>query len=390
MVAPQQVSNGYVQSNNGGVLRFHHGKMTSSYHVRQRQDKYRNQKESYQTGTISNPLNRYSRKIGHGAGIEKKKQSQLPDTEVIEIDDGVNPDVEVGPAIPDGGAHGAASALWSYFMPLNSFTCKCNRCHLVLNLPSSENTKLGSSSSPMVQHLMKCLETAEYKEFIHKRETRYDNEKKELDKQKREEVELSLKKGPLLTSVVKGAPIWCLFRQMKTFLPNGLPDSDFATCMIKDCFKVVRIVRQSASAMILHLADDHVKFHDLYLENHKKTSKELRKLIQDQENEEDRLLKSEKADKLAQKQKENINPNSISKRKSSYEEDEKTTNEYENFNNSNSTLRDYFVPLGMLYAKCKSCHTTLSVEVSFNRSMVLSLSTIWGHWYFIKYPKAPI
>ena len=94
------------------------------------------------------------------------------------------------------------------------------------------------------------------------------------------------------------------------------------------------------------------------------------------------MLKSEKADKLAQKQKENIKPSSTSKRKSSYEEDEKTTNEYENFNNSNSPLRAYFLPLGMLYAKCKSCHTTLSVEVGLNRSMVLSFSRIWGHWYY--------
>ena len=73
MPAPQAVSNGYVSSQTGGILRFSHGKMTSSYHVRHRQDRDRNQKESYLTGSIKNPLNRYSRQIG--LGLEQNRWS---------------------------------------------------------------------------------------------------------------------------------------------------------------------------------------------------------------------------------------------------------------------------------------------------------------------------
>ena len=375
MPAPQIVQNGYISSQTGGVLRFHQGRMTSNYHVRHRQDRERNQKESYKTGSIKDPLNRYSRKIGLGVGIDKH---QTP--EIIDVEDGVNPDEEVGPSLPEGGLDGASSALWSYFMPLNSFTCKCNKCQRTLNISSSEDAKLASSSSPMVQHLMKCLENSEYKDFIRKRETRYETEKKELDKEKKNEVENAMKKGPLLTSVMKGAPIWCLFKQMTSFKPSGLPESENATCMIKGCYKVVRILRQSATAMIVHLADEHAKLHDLYVENHKRSTRELLDTIKEYDKEQDQINKVEKANKIANQQ--NINtkndkPNNITlsfngrKRKETYEEDEKTTREHEHFNNSNSTLREYFVPLGMLpLAKCKTCHSTVSVQVSKSRIML--------------------
>ena len=367
MPAPQITTNGYVGSQSGGVLRFHHGKMTSNYHVRHRQDRDRNQKESYKTGSIKNPLNRYSRLIGEGVGVDKVG-SQSKEAEIIELDEGVNPDEEVGPSLPSGALNEGSSALWGYFMPLNSFTCKCNKCQRTLNISSSEDTKFASSSSPMVQHLIKCLEPAQYKEFIRKRETRYESEKKELEKEKKNELGEALKKGPLLTSVIKGAPIWCLFKTMTKFTPSGLPEYENATCMAKGCFKVVRIIRQSATAMIVHLADEHAKLHDLYVENHKKPIRELLELIKEHDKEQDQWNKVESANKITKQKETSDKPNiTLSfhgrKRKESYEEDEKTTREYENFTNSNSTLREYFVPLGMLYAKCKNCHATVSVEV---------------------------
>ena len=401
MPAPQAVSNGYVSSQTGGILRFSHGKMTSSYHVRHRQDRDRNQKESYLTGSIKNPLNRYSRQIGLGVGVDKNSIGKQTNAEVIDLEDGVNPDLEVGPSVPDSGLDGASTTLWCYFMPLNSFTCKCNKCQRTLNISSSEETTLGISSSPMVEHLMKCLEPSEYKDFIKKRETRYENEKKDIEKEKKIEVEANLRKGPLLTSVVKGAPIWSLFKPMTTFLPSGLPASENATCMVKNCFKVIRIVRESATAMIVHLAQEHEILHDIYNQNYKRSVRELRELITEHNDEVEKLLKSEKATKLLDKiskgdtntMRHNISKvdnkdvrdngdylsfnnywrsdslipgNKRNKKGSSYEEDDKTTKEYERFSNSESTLRDFFVPLGTLYAKCKNCHTTIGVEVSLN------------------------
>ena len=123
--------------------------------------------------------------------------------------------------------------------------------------------------------------------------------------------------------------------------------------------------------MIVHLADEHAKLHDLYVENHKKSIRELLEAIKEHDQEESQINKVEKANKIA---KQNVNSEDDKpqitlsfngrKRKQSYDEDEKTTREHEKFNNSNSTLREYFVPLGMLYAKCKSCHSTVSVQVS--------------------------
>ena len=175
---------------------------------------------------------------------------------------------------------------------------------------------------------------------------------------------------------MKGAPIWNFFKQMNTFLPSGLPDSEFVTCLEKGCFKVVRIVRQTATAMIMHLADEHVRLHDLYIENHRKSAKELRELKKECQAEEEQSTKMEKANKLAQQgsgsnQKTNIQSISIESSQFLFSEDkrqifeeENITKEFEDFSNSNSTIREYFVPIGMLYAKCKTCHLTLSIQVS--------------------------
>ena len=380
--APQVTSNGYVNSQTGGILRFHHGKMTSNYHVRHRQDKERNQKDSFKTGSIKNPLNRYSRQIGQGYGIGKDNPPQK-EPEIIDIEDGVNPDEVVGPTVPAGALDAGSSALWGYFKPVNSFTSICNNCKRTMNLSSSESdSNLSTSSSPMVQHLMKCLDPSEYKAFIKKRETRLETERKETEKKKEHEFEINLKKGPLLTSVVKGAPIWCIFKPMTMFKPSGLPQSENATCMIKGCFKVIRIIRQSATAMIVHLADEHSAIHDLYVENHKKPVRELSEILKDNEREQNIKAMEANASKLTKKSdsnksddsnkpkemslSNNLTNNKVASRKRTmvYEEDERTTREFEKFSNTNSALRGYFTELGILFAKCKSCHTTLKVEVS--------------------------
>merc|ERR1711923_390794 len=232
----------------------------------------------------------------------------------------------------------------------------------------------------MVQHLMKCLDPNEYKAFIKKRESRLETEKKEVAKKKEHEFEINLKKGPLLTSVVKGAPIWTIFKAMTMFKPCGLPQSENATCMIKGCFKVIRIIRQSATAMIVHLADEHHAIHDLYVENHKKPTRELLEILKDHEKETNILAMKEKSELLNKANEEkkasdsskfkdmslsnNTSNNKVAnrKRKDVYEEDEKTTREQEHFSNQNSAIRAYFTELGILFAKCKTCHTTLKVE----------------------------
>ena len=373
--APQVTSNGYVSSQPGGVLRFHHGKMTSNYHVRHRQDTERNQKESFQTGSIKNPLNRYSRQIGQGYGIGKDSDKKAP-AEVFDVEDGVNPDEVVGPSVPAGALDAGSSALWGYFKPINSFTSICNNCKRTMNLSSKESdSNLANSASPMVQHLMKCLDPNEYKAFIKKRENRLETEKKEIAKKKEHEFEINLKKGPLLTSVVKGAPIWCIFKAMTMFKPPGLPQSENATCMIKGCFKVIRIIRQSATAMIVHLADEHHAIHDIYVEHHKKSTRELSEILKEHEKETNIIAMKEKSELLNKANDKPFKDMSLSnntsnnkvaarKRRQEYEEDEKITREQEHFSNPNSTLRGYFTELGILFAKCKHCHNTLKVEVS--------------------------
>ena len=224
--------------------------------------------------------------------------------------------------------------------------------------------------------------TEEFRErIIKKREMRLDTERKETEKKKEHEFEINLKKGPLLTSVVKGAPIWCIFKPMTMFKPSGLPQSENATCMIKGCFKVIRIIRQSATAMIVHLADEHSFIHDLYVENHKKPVRELSEILKENEREQNRIAIDAKANILTKandnksgdnnKPKEmslsnNLTNNKVASRKRTmvYEEDERTTREFERFSNTNSALRGFFTELGILFAKCKSCHTTLKVEVS--------------------------
>ena len=76
---------------------------------------------------------------------------------------------------------------------------------------------------------MKCLDPKEYKEFIQKRELRYESERKKVDLEREEQSESAIKKGPLLTSVMKGAPIWNFFKQMNTFLFSWIDDLQFYT-----------------------------------------------------------------------------------------------------------------------------------------------------------------
>ena len=166
------------------------------------------------------------------------------------------------------------------------------------------------------------------------------------------------------------------------FLPSGLPQSENATCMIKGCFKVIRIIRQSATAMIVHLADEHHAIHDIYVANHKKSTRELSEILKEHEKETNIIAMKEKSDALNKASESKFKDMSLSnntsnnkvsarKRRAEYEEDEKTTREQEHFSNSNSALRGYFIELGVLFAQCKSCHTTLKVEVSTSYAFLI-------------------
>ena len=162
--------------------------------------------------------------------------------------------------------------------------------------------------------------------------------------------------------------------------------------------------------MIVHLAQEHEILHDIYNQNYKRSVRELRELITEHNDEVEKLLKSEKATKLLDKISKGDNKeirskvdskdirdngdylsfnnywrsdslipgNKRNKKGSSYEEDDKTTKEFERFSNSDSTLRDFFVPLGTLYAKCKNCHTTIGVEVSLN-SILTRFSNLFSY-----------
>ena len=400
MVSPQSTSNGYVAGPQQGVMRWHHGKKSSTYYVRRRQDNERNQKESYQTSSIKNPVNRYSRQIGQGVGIDKqhvKANGEHINSNIVELNDTAeeaddekeqhDPDLVIGPKIHQNAADGGASTIWLYFTPLNSSSGKCNKCHVVIHLPSS-GSDFSGSSSPMVQHLMmKCLSPEEYKEFIRKRETRYENKRKILEKRTEGEHNPKKLKATLMTSVEKEAPIWFFFKRINT---------EFARCLANDCFMLIRIVRETASALILHLGSDHGSLHDFYIENHQRPAKELCELLEAHQKEEKRARKIEKAEQLVNKAVKHAQNTTIQefkpdaqsllpKAKSLFDDvtdltvgqgnnrkfgigDSKSSQlAHEDFSNSSSSIREYFVPLGMLYAKCKLCYATLSIRVSKNR-----------------------
>ena len=410
---PQPTQNGHVASSQRGTMRYHVGKngnhkgqMTSAYYIRNRIDAQNNQKESYITGSMKNPLNRYNRMIGEGVGIDKdaiasgtivnKTQSQSSwasydiikkrldkdieiiedkkEIEIVEIEDGVDPDLEIGPQIPEGANKGAASALWAYYMLLNSNSCKCNKCHRILNLPTSDAAVLGESSSPMVEHLMKCLDPNEYKDFVEKREVRYERNRRDTELKKIRECEDACEmKAPLLTSIEKGAPIWKFFKAM---------NDDFATCLAKGCYKVVRIIRKSGASMIVHLADEHPKVHDLYVENHKKSSKELDELITEHHAESRHEKKVENATKMIVRRTSSSEQGPAGPLKILPEIDagrllnkakillgespvtmklQPITIGEEDFSDPNSIIREYFVPLGVNFANCKVCHVNLKL-----------------------------